>query len=303
MFGFLNLHKPLNWTSHDCVGKLRRILGTKKIGHGGTLDPRATGVLPMAVGKATKLLNYLPTDKAYRAVIRLGQRTSTDDLEGELLSTQDGGHLTLEAVEAQLRAFHGKITQIPPAYSAIQKDGKRLYQLARAGMAVDVPPRTVEIFRIDILDFSPGKFPEITAHITCGPGTYIRAIARDLGEALGVGGTLAALERTRSCGLSLGESLTLEQLEALHQSQALTLISPLALLADFATITLDETQIQRWFWGQSQTIAPEMVVAGPGDRSEILVLNGEGKFLGLGLQKSTAAEIQLKPKLVFPLGS
>ena len=181
-WGFINLQKPAGWTSHDCVGKLRRLLGLKKIGHGGTLDPMATGVLPVAVGKATRLLQYLPKQKIYQGVVRFGVKTTTDDLEGEVISQEACGALTLAEIQHVLPNFLGTITQIPPAFSAIQRDGKRLYELARQGIAVDVPSRQVEIYDLQIQAWQPGDFPELTLEICCGEGNYIRAIARDLGE-------------------------------------------------------------------------------------------------------------------------
>ncbi|MGA1623992.1 MAG: tRNA pseudouridine(55) synthase TruB, partial [Synechocystis sp.] len=200
MFGFLNLNKPLQWTSHDCVGKVRRLLKTRKVGHGGTLDPLASGVLPIAVGKATRLLPYLPTAKRYKALVRFGVRTDSDDLAGNIIEEQSASSLTLAAIEAELPHFFGKIHQIPPQYSAIQVGGKRLYELARAGIACEVPSREVEIFKLQILDWRSGDKPELTLMVDCGEGTYIRALARDLGDRLGLGATLAGLERQLSGG-------------------------------------------------------------------------------------------------------
>src|SRR6478672_6237294 len=212
--GFLNLNKPTGMTSHDCVAKVRRLLKQKRVGHGGTLDPAATGVLPLAIGRATRLLQFLRSDKAYRATVRLGVRTTTDDLEGETLSAEAAPELALESVRAALPQFVGQLQQIPPAYSAVQVEGRRLYSLARAGEAIEVQARAVEVYGIEVLDWRSGDFPELDLAIACGPGTYIRAIARDLGEVLGVGGTLAALTRSESCGLTLADSLSFADLEA-----------------------------------------------------------------------------------------
>lgn len=246
MFGFINLHKPQGWTSHDCVAKVRRLLNTRKVGHGGTLDPLATGVLPIAVGKATRLLSYLPSRKVYRAKVRFGMQTSTDDLEGEVLETRSADHLTLGDIEPYFAQFLGQVTQIPPQYSAIQKDGKRLYELARQGKVVEVPSRQVEIFSLAVLNWLPGEFPELDLVITCGEGTYIRAIARDLGHLLEVGGTLAALERQERGGMNLAQSVTLEQLAA-HPTD---LIPPEKALEHLPQITLDSLTAQRWCQGQ-----------------------------------------------------
>ena len=172
---------------------MRRLLRLKRVGHGGTLDPAATGVLPIALGKATRLLQFLRQDKAYRATIQLGITTTTDDLEGEIIASQATVGLRRDQVLRALQLFEGTIQQVPPSYSAIQVQGKRLYDLARAGEKVEVPARTVEVFKIEILDWRPGDFSELDVAIACGSGTYIRAIARDLGASLQTGGTLAAL--------------------------------------------------------------------------------------------------------------
>ncbi len=157
MQGFLNLNKEAGFTSHDCVARVRRLTQLKRVGHGGTLDPTATGVLPIALGKATRLLQYLRQDKAYKATIQLGTTTTTDDLEGEIVTSAPVSGLSLEAVKIALKPFDGIIQQIPPSYSAIQVQGKRLYNLARAGEKVEVPVRTVVVFRIEILDWRLGE--------------------------------------------------------------------------------------------------------------------------------------------------
>ena len=203
MFGFINLNKPTGFTSHDCVAKLRKLLDTRKIGHGGTLDPTATGVLPIAVGKATRLLQFLPEPKAYRACIQLGITTTTDDLDGEVVRRVDEIDLATEQIVESLNIFVGQIEQVPPRYSAIKKDGKKLYELARKGEEVVLEPRTITVSKIELLNIDRTDGCKREVEINCSPGTYIRAIARDLGGQLGVGGTLANLVRTESCGMHL----------------------------------------------------------------------------------------------------
>ncbi|MEM8641597.1 MAG: tRNA pseudouridine(55) synthase TruB [Cyanobacteria bacterium P01_G01_bin.54] len=279
MFGFLNLHKPTGWTSHDCVAKVRRLCRLKRVGHGGTLDPAAEGVLPIALGKATRLLQYLPTPKQYQARIRFGVQTTTDDLEGEICATQDATRLTREAIAAILPQFTGSIEQVPPAYSAIQRQGKRLYELARAGVAVEVPSRIIEITAMQILGWQPGKQPELTLKIDCGPGTYIRAIARDLGNTLGVGGTLAHLVRTQSCGLTLAQSQTLDQLQNQIEQERLSLIPPAQLLSHLLRVELAPPLAQRWCQGQKLTeINPPP--SQPGEALQVHQV--QGNFLGIG---------------------
>ncbi len=289
-FGFINLHKSVGLTSHDCVARVRRILQTKRVGHGGTLDPLATGVLPIAVEGATRLLQFLPTAKAYRAVIRLGLTTTTDDLEGEILQVRSASSVGLDRIVPALEQFKGTIQQIPPIYSAIQVKGKRLYELARQGEAVEPEPRTVEIYGIEVLDWQTSglEYPELTVDIACGPGTYIRSIARDLGELLQTGGTLAQLIRTKSCGFDLADSITLEQLENEVTQGNIPLSNPSIALSHIPIHLLDEAEAKRWCQGQSIAVAPSA--------SEGWVqVHSSLQFLGMGLIDQEA----LVPKVVL----
>ena len=248
MLGFLNLQKSQGFTSHDCVAKVRRILQMKQVGHGGTLDPDAVGVLPIALGRATRLLQFLPTDKTYIGTIKLGIVTTTDDLAGEVITSQPVAELNLATITQALEKFQGKISQIPPRYSAIQVGGKRLYDLARSGVAIDLPVREVEILGIKILDWRSQEFPELEVEINCGAGTYIRSIARDLGEILGTGGTLAALQRTRSAGFNLADSITLLDLEA--ELNSWEPIPPQIALRHLPELILPPDLAKRWTQGQ-----------------------------------------------------
>ncbi|MEA5418113.1 tRNA pseudouridine(55) synthase TruB [Spirulina sp. CCNP1310] len=288
-FGFLNLHKGAGWTSHDCVAKVRRLLKLKRVGHGGTLDPAATGVLPIALGRATRLLQYLPTAKSYRGRVRFGVTTTTDDLEGEILTQQPAPDLTLAQIMAQLPRFLGEIEQIPPAFSAIQRDGQRLYDLARAGVQVEVPARRVVVTGLRAIAFTPGDFPELELEIDCGPGTYIRAIARDLGAALGVGGTLAALVRTRSCGLDLAGAMDLEQLANQLERGEFTPIPPERLLTHLPRYDLEPEAARRWCQGQG--IVGDFVVGAIAQ-----VWAEDEAFLGVG---EVLPERGLIPKVVL----
>lgn len=298
MFGLINLSKPTGFTSHDCVAKLRRLLNTKKIGHGGTLDPVATGVLPIAVGKATRLLQFLPTNKAYRARIRLGMTTTTDDLEGEILATAATPDLDEDKIREGLTNFIGTIAQIPPVYSAIKRDGKKLYELARKGERVEVPPRTVTVDKIELiaLDLAT-EFPEVEIEINCGPGTYIRAIARDLGAILGTGGTLASLIRTESCGMKLEHSLTFAEIESQLQQNTFTPIAPEAVLTHLPSVNLNELEAKKW--RQGQAIAINL----PGDRlssskeDDALVVYNQNRFMGIG-NVIKPDGFKIKPKIV-----
>lgn len=252
--GFINLNKPLNWTSHDCVAKLRGLLNTKKIGHSGTLDPLATGVLPVAVGKATRLLQYLPVGKAYRAVIRFGIQTTTDDLEGEVIRQTSAAHLQRHQVEGLFAQFVGPLRQVPPRYSAVQVGGKRLYDLARQGKMVEMPTRQVVIEQLHSQQWQGGDNPELTVDIVCGPGTYIRSLARDLGEAVGTGATLAGLTRTYSNGFSVEQSTTLEDLAlAIEQAQFVP-VSAGDMVQHLRAIALPAPLAHRWCLGQKLSV-------------------------------------------------
>ncbi|PZO35539.1 MAG: tRNA pseudouridine(55) synthase TruB [Pseudanabaena frigida] len=251
--GFISIDKPPTITAHDCVSKLRKLLKQKKIGHGGTLDPMATGVLPIAVGNATRLLRFLPSDKAYNAKIRFGIVTNTDDITGEVLSDRPCPDLTLEAIKEFLPQFQGNITQRPPAFSAIQVNGKRLYDLARRGEVTetDIPTRSVTIKEIQILAWTQGDYAEIDLAIDCGAGTYIRSIARDLGEKLGCGATLSALRRTYSNGFDLDSSLTFEQIDEFLRSGKLEVLATDCGLHFLPMVSLDEDLTRRWCMGQT----------------------------------------------------
>lgn len=221
----------------------------------------------MALGRATRLLQYLRSDKTYRATIRFGVRTATDDLDGEVIESRDTSDLAFETVQALLPKFQGKIQQVPPQYSAIQVGGKRLYDLARSGVEVEVPVRTVEVYRLEVLEWrsplyhssdSSANHPELEISIACSSGTYIRAIARDLGKLVGVGATLSGLCRTESSGFSLTESLTAEQVQQAAETQSLRLIAPAIALQHLPTIHLDAETSRRWRMGQRIALDPKI---------------------------------------------
>ena len=208
--GLLVVDKPSGWTSHDVVGRARRLAGTRKVGHAGTLDPMATGVLVLGVGRATRLLGHLAlTDKAYDATIRLGATTVTDDAEGEVIERRDAAAVSAEAVAVAVAALTGHLQQVPSSVSAIKVDGQRSYARVRAGEAVALQARAVTVSRFDVL---ARRGDDLDVTVECTTGTYVRALARDLGAALGVGGHLTALRRTRVGPFDLAASRTLEQL-------------------------------------------------------------------------------------------
>ncbi|SCG52767.1 tRNA pseudouridine(55) synthase TruB [Micromonospora halophytica] len=214
--GLIVVDKPGGMTSHDVVARIRRLAKTRRVGHGGTLDPMATGVLVIGVGRATRLLTYvIGAGKSYTATVRLGQATVTDDAEGDVIATTPAGQLTDEAVGQAFAALRGEIDQVPSAVSAIKVNGQRAYKRVREGESVELPARRITISRLDVLAVrrDTPDVVDVDIDVTCSSGTYIRALARDAGLALGVGGHLTALRRTAVGNFTLTEAATLNELE------------------------------------------------------------------------------------------
>ncbi len=211
LFGFLNIYKPVGMTSHDVVAVLRRVTKIKQIGHTGTLDPFAEGVLPICVGKATRLIEYLQDDKEYLATVQFGASTNTFDLDGEKTSVS-GKKVTKSEVEEALKAFSGEISQLPPIFSAIKVKGKKLYEYARKGEEVEIHPRKVVIENIELKVFDEEN-QQAQILIKCSKGTYIRSIANDLGQNLGCGGYLVKLIRTQAGSFRVEDSFQLDTVE------------------------------------------------------------------------------------------
>lgn len=251
MIGFLNVIKPGGITSHDLVNRVRKIFGIKRVGHAGTLDPMATGVMIVALGGCCRLLQFVPGDKTYLADILLGTRTDTDDIEGEVLErTDDLSGLDRECIHEAVLAFSGKQHQVPPLYSAIKQGGMKMYDLARRGQAPAVlAARPVEIYSIESLLIDP---PAVRIRVSCSKGTYIRSIARDLGDRLGVGGCLSALVRERSASFELADALSLEELAELKEKDRLqdALVAPSFTLG-LAELPVDRDTARRLAHGQS----------------------------------------------------
>lgn len=213
--GVLVINKEGGWTSHDVVAKVRRLLGGAKVGHAGTLDPSATGVLPILVGRATRIAEFLiEWDKEYRAVLRLGETTDTEDATGRVLTRTDASRISRQAIDEVVARFRGPQRQLPPMYSAIKVSGQPLYKAARAGKTVAREERTIVVHALDVLDTDG---PNVTLHIVCSKGTYVRTLCADIGRALGVGGHLLALERRRVGPLSLTQAITVQQVAELVQ--------------------------------------------------------------------------------------
>ncbi|MEZ5113020.1 MAG: tRNA pseudouridine(55) synthase TruB [Nocardioidaceae bacterium] len=264
--GLVIVDKPAGLTSHDVVARVRRLAGTRKVGHAGTLDPMATGVLVLGVNRATRLLGHLMlTEKAYDATITLGESTTTDDAEGETIATSDTSALGEAQVRAALADFVGDIDQVPTAVSAIKVDGKRAYARVRAGEEVELKARRVHIAAIEVTRVA---LPEVDISVRCSSGTYVRAIARDLGAALGVGGHLSALRRTAVGAFAIDTARTLDDLA---DAFAIMPIAQAARLS-FPVVELDETQAQDVRFGRRLAIDLDSLSA---------VFAPDGEFLAL----------------------
>ncbi|WP_062377251.1 tRNA pseudouridine(55) synthase TruB [Demequina pelophila] len=282
--GLVVIDKPAGWTSHDVVARVRRLAATSKVGHAGTLDPMATGVLVLGIGRATKLLTYVVGhDKGYDATIRLGRTTVTDDAEGDLTASADASGVTDQAIAAAVAELTGDIMQRPSAVSAIKIDGKRAYARVRGGEDVEIPARPVTVSRFEILEIrrdtpetGDDAVVDLDVHVDVSSGTYVRALARDLGEALGVGGHLTALRRTRVGRIGLDRARTLEDLGAVVDGgEAL----PRVPLADAAAAALpvievsdaDATALGYGQWIDAPGLEGTAVAIAPGPRAVAIV--------------------------------
>ena len=284
MHGFALIDKPAGMTSNDVVAKARKKFNTKRVGHAGTLDPMATGVLVLGVGSATRLLQFV-TDgqKQYEAVIRLGQSTHTDDREGEVIETKSALTISDEQIRECLAKFVGKIQQKPSSVSAIKIDGKRAHERVRAGEEVDIPAREVLISDIKIIGITTeSEFKDIQVVITCSAGTYIRAIARDLGQLLEVGGHLTELRRTLVSPFDISQCTSLEEAELITVAEGISKILPVRTI-DFA----DQNEVS---FGRA--ISPSEI-SGP-----VAALDASGEFVALLLDKELAGRNVATPTLV-----
>jgi tRNA pseudouridine55 synthase len=293
--GILNVDKPAGWTSFDVVKFLRGRCGERRVGHGGTLDPAATGVLPVLIGQATRLTEYLvDSTKAYEAVVELGVSTDTYDLEGDVVSRSDASSITRDAVTVALDAFRGSFRQKPPVYSALKRDGVPLYKRARRGEAIEVEPRPVRVDELYITNFEP---PFLSLHIECAKGFYVRSLAHDLGEALGVGGTLAELRRSRVGAFRLEDAVGIETLRESFESGDWQryLFAPDEVLLHWQAAILREENAARLRNGQAVALGD---VAPPAAAGVALcrAYGSDGDFLGVASLKEPFA---LVPEKMF----
>lgn len=288
--GYVVIDKPAGWTSHDVVATVRRILGERRVGHAGTLDPAAVGVLPVAVGLATRTVEYLASStKSYRADVTFGVETDSGDANGTVTRTADATHLTTSAIDPLLQAFHGPQMQAPPMHSALKVAGQRLYDLAREGRSIDVPSREVTIRLLDLVKWRP---PTMTIDVTCSKGTYIRSLARDLGNRAGTGAYLSHLVRTRTGPFTLDHAVSIDELGALLDSVSWGGLAfhPDWVLRDMIAVVVGDDDARSWVMGQA--VEAEPVVIGT-----VRVYDSAGEWLGVG----EAGEGVLRPtKVILP---
>ena len=287
MHGVLVVAKPAGPTSHDVVALVRRLAATRRIGHGGTLDPFASGVLPLFLGGATRLVEYhLGDDKAYRATVCLGATSTTDDLDGELTPVA-AAPVTRDRIEAAVATFLGPQLQAPPAYSAIQVGGRRAYAMARAGETVELAPRSVEIKGLELLEWDDRdpERPIAIVDVTCSAGTYVRALARDVGAKVGSGAYLGALTRTASGPFRLGDAHSLDAIREAAASDGPDGIRALLLPADaglesMPSVTLSTPEIADAL--QGRFVKPSAGLDGAPDNQAIRLLDDRGVIVGMG---------------------
>lgn len=296
MTGILLIDKSAGYTSFDVVAVARRLLNTKKIGHTGTLDPMATGVLPLLIGRATRAADILPrSDKAYVAEMRFGITTDTFDISGKVLSDRKAD-ITEQQIVDLMPKYTGSITQTPPIYSAVKVEGVRLYKLARQGAEVQPPAREVTIYELKLLEFNPGV-PSALFYIHCSKGTYIRSLCSDLGRDLGCGAILSSLRRTMASGFSIENCITLEKAENLAQKCELTQrILPVDKVFEaYPQIRVTKGQAVRFANGGPLSLSRLTL---PCDEGDVRVYSETGNFLGVGTVDDEKQELRVK-KLFF----
>ena len=287
--GFAVIDKPAGLTSHACVARIRRLLGIRRVGHGGTLDPAVTGVLPIAVGQATRLLPYLPGEKTYRGVIQLGVTTNTDDLQGDELSRDSVPDLCSEALDQALSRFRGLINQHPPQVSAVHVNGERAHARARRGEVMELPARPVTIHQLHVLGWDAAR-AQLSVEVHCSAGTYIRSLARDLGASLGCGGCLASLRRTQALGFHDNQAVPLPEAPENVGDGALALLPPELALPHLPRRLLTAGEQLDWSFGRRITPGIEE------SAEAVVMLSDSGRMLGLGVPDE---ENGVKPKVVF----
>ncbi|WP_067931338.1 tRNA pseudouridine(55) synthase TruB [Alicyclobacillus kakegawensis] len=297
--GILVVDKPAGITSHDVVARARRRLGIRKIGHAGTLDPDATGVLVLCVGDATRLLEYVSAaEKAYDGEVVFGRATDTDDASGRVVTSASARHLRVEAVQAAARRFVGGYDQRVPAYSAVHIDGQRAYERARRGEAMQLPLRRVQITNLEVVSFTAGDEARAWFRVVCSTGTYIRSLCRDWGEALGLPAHMGALRRTRSGRFDLGQAVQLSEWEN-AADPARALLPMEEAVAALPHLRLRDEQCQRLAHGQAVPLPPGMDVGTAEAAGDVAVMAADGSLLAVGRVHREAGRSWIRPRKVF----
>ena len=295
MNGIIVIDKENGYTSFDVVAKMRRICGEKKIGHTGTLDPMATGVLPILIGNATKAQSLLPeSDKEYEATFSFGITTDTLDITGKVLS-QTESNVKSEDLEAVLPQFRGDIMQLPPMYSAVSKDGVRLYELARKGLVTEREARPVTVYKLDLLNFDE-QLQSVKILVKCSKGTYIRSICDDIGQALGCGAVMTSLRRVTACGYTLDDAITLEKAKELSENGMLEeyLRPTESVFACYPSVKVTEAQAVRFKNGGGLMLSRTDVDDNSENGAYYRVYNSSDVFLGLGYVNKEKEELSVK---------
>jgi len=306
-FGFVVIDKPAGLTSHDCVNRLRKVFGIKKIGHGGTLDPLVTGVLPIAIGNATRLISYLQGSKAYTGIIQLGANTNTDDMQGEIIESRSWPLISEYDMNSLLKNFRGEILQQPPIFSSVHVKGERAYKKARKGEKFDLIPKKVTINKLNLISWSQQK-GELLVDIDCSTGTYIRSLARDIGDTIGCGGYLKRLRRTKAYDFKENHSVILpEKSDFYPDVNKPKVLNPNIFFKHLSSFELiSEEEIMGWRSGRKVSFHNNIsrLKIGKTDKIEdgiihnksILVLDKKNKILGIG---NLDESYEIKPKVVF----
>jgi len=306
-FGFVVIDKPAGLTSHDCVNRLRKVFGIKKIGHSGTLDPLVTGVLPIAIGNATRLISYLQGSKAYTGIIQLGATTNTDDIQGEIIESRNWPLISKNYINSLLENFRGEILQKPPIFSSVHIKGERAYKKARKGEKFDLIPKKVTINKLNLISWSQDK-GELLVDVECSTGTYIRSLARDIGDKIGCGGYLKRLRRTKAYNFNENHSVLLpEKLDFYPEVNKPKVLNPNIFfkhLSSFELISEEEiiswrsgrkisfdNNIKRLMVSRNNEIEDSFI-----DNKTILVLDKKNKILGIATLDES---FKIQPKVVF----
>ena len=307
LFGFIVIDKPAGLTSHDCVNRLRKIYGIKKIGHGGTLDPNVTGVLPIAIGDATRLISYLSGSKAYRGIIQLGTSTTTDDSQGDVIKSKSWPIISNNDLDNILNKFRGNILQKPPKFSSIHLKGERAYKKARRGDKFELPAKEIIINKLKLINWHNQK-GQLEIFIDCSTGTYVRSLARDIGDLIGCGAHLKSLRRTKAFGFEESHSVLLPEIsESCLENNKPKILNPKYFLKHLLHFKLDsEEKLISWRSGRKinlqinsefiKSIERNKLNINISDDRNILVFDQNDDIAGIA---EYINELTLKPKIVF----